>query len=120
MSGVTKISIETIIATIAGAVIGGSGICGLLFAYMRRFIDKRLDAREHENAKNLRLKTERLKLEDELNAATGKVIFYLHKAIVTGQHNGDLEDAWTNYQTIRTKKEDFDRSILIDNIVETD
>lgn len=118
LSGVTEISAETVLVTIIGAVVGGSGIVGLMFAYMRRFIDKKLDARERENARSSERRIKRLKLEEELNAATGKVIFYLHKAIVTGQHNGDLEDAWNNYQAVRAKKEDFDRSILIDNIVE--
>lgn len=112
-----KISAEAVIATIVGAIIGGSGIVGLMFAYMRRFIDKRLDAREQQNARNMEQRIKRLKLEDELSDATGKLMFYFHKAIVTGQHNGDLEEAWTNYQTVRKKKEDFDRSILVDNIV---
>lgn len=118
LSGVTKINIETILVTVIGAIVGGSGIVGLAFAYMRRFIDRRLDAREHENAHNLEQKTKRLKLDNELGDATGKLLFYMHKAIVTGQHNGELEDAWNHYQEVLQKKEDFDRSILVDNIID--
>lgn len=108
-------SSEALLAAVLGAVVGGSGLVGLAFAYMRRFIDKRLDSREKEDAKRREQRTRRLTLEDELEHAMGRLLFYIHKAVVTGQHNGDLEAAWNDYQEAERKVKALDREILVDN-----
>lgn len=118
-----NINTETIIITIVGAVIGGSGIVGLLFSYVRRFIDKRLDEKESESAKNMKQKKERLKIENELNNATYKLLLNLYRVITTlhdEHHDGDLEAAWNEFQEARAAKERYDRSILVNNIVNED
>ena len=90
------INVETVWAALVGTVFGGSGLVGLLFVFLRRFIDKRLEDRELEHA-------------------TGRLLFYLHKAIVTGQHNGDLAAAWQSYQDSEQRKKALDREILVEN-----
>ena len=106
---------ETIIAAIVGAIFGGAGFVGLVFAYVRRFIDKRLNARDEEDEKRRKTRLRRLTIEDEMEHATGRLFFFIHKAIVTGQHNGDLESAWEKYQEVEEKKKDLDRQIRIES-----
>ena len=48
----------------------------------------------------------------------GRLFFFVHKAIVTGQHNGDLEAAWEEYQEAEKKKKALDREILAENELE--
>lgn len=44
-------TIEGIMAAIIGAVVGGSGLVGIVFLYIRRYIDGKLNAREAESKK---------------------------------------------------------------------
>ena len=108
-------SLEAIVAAIVGAALGGAGIVGLVFAYIRRFIDKRLAARDAEDEKKRKTRLRRLTIEDEMEHATGRLFFFIHKAIVSGQHNGDLESAWEKYQEVEEKKKDLDRQIRIES-----
>lgn len=108
-------TIEGIIAAIIGTVVGGSGIVGIVFLYIRRYIDGKLNAREAESKKRQDLQTRRLKIDAEMEHATGRLLFYIHKAIVTGNHNGDLEAAWNKYQKVEEKKKDLDREIIIEH-----
>ena len=113
------INVETVWAALVGTVFGGSGLVGLLFVFLRRFIDKRLEDREREDEKHREQRVRRLTLEDELEHATGRLLFYLHKAIVTGQHNGDLAAAWQSYQDSEQRKKALDREILVENELDT-
>lgn len=101
-----------------GALVGGSGLVGLLFFYLRYFIDKRLKEREAEDAKRRVTRLRRRKVEDEWYHATGRLFFFVHKAIVTGQHNGDLEASWQAFQHAEELKKDLDREILAETEVD--
>lgn len=103
---------EAIIAAVVGAVFGGAGFTGLVFAYLRRFIDKRLNARDQEDAKRHAMQIRRRKNHDAWQHAAGRLFYHLHKAIVTGHHNGDLEAAWNDFQRVEKEKKDLDLEVL--------
>jgi len=113
---------------IISAVVGGSGIVGLLFFFIRRYLEKKIIARENEERvlkekkdaarqKAVEEKTRRVQLDDELQHCTGRLFFWIHKAVVDGTHNGELDSAWKNYQTAEKNKKDFDRQILAEHEV---
>jgi len=113
---------------IISAVVGGSGIVGLLFFFIRRYLEKKIIAREKEERvlkekkdaarqKAVEEKTRRVQLDDELQHCTGRLFFWIHKAVVDGTHNGELDSAWKNYQTAEKNKKDFDRQILAEHEV---
>lgn len=103
---------EAIIAAIVGAVFGGAGFTGLVFAYLRRFIDSRLNAKEQEDAKRHALQIRRRKNHDAWQHAAGRLFYHIHKYIETGHHNGDLEAAWAEFQRVEKEKKDLDLEVL--------
>lgn len=60
-----------------------------------------MEAREQERIK---YKIEQRKADEEITHATGRVLFWLHHAIVKGEHNGELEEAFENLQRAEAHK----------------
>lgn len=48
----------------------------------------------------------------EIEIDTGRVLFWLHHAIVKGEHNGELEEAFENLQRAEAHKKEMDREVL--------
>lgn len=104
-----------IITSIISAIVGGSGIVGIVFFFIRRNIENKIKDREAETSKKKEQRIQRMKIDDELQHCQGRLFFWIHKAIVTGQHNGDLEAAFEAYQKAEQAKKDFDRNVLAEN-----
>lgn len=105
-------------AAVIGAVVGGGGIVGLVFYFIRSYIDKKLSVREQETKKRRDLQIRRLKIENEMEHATGRLFFWMHKAVTTGKFNGDLDAAWEKYRAAEEKKKELDREILVQSEME--
>lgn len=103
-----------IVKTIVLAIIGGGGIVGLLFFFLRKYIEDRLEANEEKERKLRAIRVRRMQIEDELHHGYGRVIFWLVKAIITGEHNGELEKAFKQLEMAEQKKKDLDREIIAD------
>ncbi|MBO5610552.1 MAG: hypothetical protein J5929_09340 [Eubacterium sp.] len=108
-------TVGNIVTTIVLAIVGGSGFVGILFYFIRRYIEKRLGEKEDEDKKKREQRLKRIKAEDELMHCQGRLFFWMHKAIVTGEHNGDLEEAFEAYQDAEKVRKDLDREILAEN-----
>ncbi len=98
--------------TFLWSVLGSGGVAGIFFALIRHYIEKRLKEVEAREAARLRYKIEQRKADEEITHATGRVLFWLHHAIVKGEHNGELEDAFENLQKAEAHKKEMDREIL--------
>lgn len=106
---------DLVISALIGAVVGGSGITGIIFFFIRRYIEKKLETRDEISRRQREQKIMRLKIEDELQHCEGRLFFWIHKAIVTGTHNGDLENAFNEYQAAEERKKELDRDIIFEN-----
>lgn len=104
---------ETIVAAVVGAFVGGSGLVGLVFNFIRRYIDRKLNARDSENTKRREQQLRRLEIEDEMEHALGRLLFWMHRAITSGHHNGEYDAAWDEYQNAERKKKALDREIVV-------
>lgn len=60
----------------------------------------------------IKYKIEQRKADEEITHATGRVLFWLHHAIVKGEHNGELEEAFENLQRAEAHKKEMDREVL--------
>lgn len=100
------------IEVVITAVLGAGGVVGLFFYFFRRYIEKRLEAMEQRKEKRVKERQELLQLEDRLQHCYGRLFFWIHRAIVTGTHNGELQRAFEDLQSAEEEKKDFDRRIL--------
>lgn len=104
--------VHIVVTAILSAIVGGGGLTGLAFSFMRRYIEKKLSASEEKRKSEIRNRVERIKINDELQHCQGRLLFWMHKAIITGEHNGDLENAMEMYQKAEETKRDLDRQII--------
>ena len=101
------------IATIIiSSVVGGAGIVGLVFFFVRRYLEKILDRRENEEQRHREDRVKRASYNDALQHAQGRLLFWLYQAIVKGQHNGELDQAFMDFQAAEQRIKDHDRSIV--------
>ena len=101
-----------LLTTIAAACLGSGGVVGIFFYFFRRYIERRLQKSEQAAEQRRLEKLKRLEIEDEIQHAQGRMFFWLYKAIVTGEHNGDLEEAFDSLQAAEEKQKQLDRKIL--------
>lgn len=107
-----------VVSGVVGAIVGGSGITGLLFFFIRRYIENKLGKREAEESQKRDQKIKRMIVDDKLQHCEGRLFFWIHKAIVTGEHNGDLERAFEEYQKAERERKALDREIIVENEIE--
>lgn len=103
---------NNLIEVVLTAVMGSAGVLGLFFYFFRRYIENRLIKNEVKRTERIAERRELLQLEDNLQHCYGRMFFWLHKAIVTGTHNGDLEKAFCDLQQAEKAKKNFDRKII--------
>ncbi|MDR1160162.1 MAG: hypothetical protein LBK69_06000 [Syntrophomonadaceae bacterium] len=106
---------NNVLQIIIAAVLGGSGIIGIALYFIRRWLEQKLSASEEVRALRTQNRLLRARLEDELHHAQGRVLFWLHRAIVTGTPNGELEEAFNALQTVEGKIKEHDREIVARN-----
>ena len=86
------------------SVLGSGGVAGIFFALIRHYIERRLMEVEAREQERIKYKIEQRKADEEITHATGRVLFWLHHAIVKGEHNGELEEAFENLQRAEAHK----------------
>lgn len=101
-----------------GALVGGSGITGMLFFFIRRYIENKLGKRDAEEIQKREQTKKRMIVDDQLRHCEGRLFFWIHKAIVTGEHNGDLERAFEEFQRAERERKALDREIIVENELE--
>ena len=107
--------IDSLLAGVVGAIVGGAGFVGLIFHFIRRYIDNKLNDRDKETKRRREQQIRRLKIEYEMEQATGRLLFWVYKAIDTGHHNGDFQEAWAKFRSAEEKKKELNREVLVDH-----
>lgn len=102
---------ESFKAAIPGAVVSLL-ISGIFLHYLQKYIDSKLDEEKKKQEEERKIRRERNEAEQDRRRAAGRMFFWLHRAIVKGEHNGELEAAFEAYQAAEEKQKDIDRRIL--------
>lgn len=103
---------EELITLIITLLLGSTGFAGVIFKMVTRYIDKKLAEVEEEARKKQALKARTISIDNELQHAYGRMFFWMHSAIVKGEHNGELEDAFRKLQTAEEKKKALDNELI--------
>ena len=104
-----RVMLETFCLSVLGMRMG---LPALFFALIRHYIERRLMEVEAREQERIKYKIEQRKADEEITHATGRVLFWLHHAIVKGEHNGELEEAFENLQRAEAHKKEMDREVL--------
>lgn len=108
-------NIEDVVAIIVSAAIGGAGFTGIVFYFLKRYLERRLTAMETAKQKQKDQRLRRLVLQDEIQHATGRVLFWLVRFADTGDHNGELHGSFDVLQEAEGKLKQLDREVLAEN-----
>lgn len=103
---------EDIKTIIISACVGGAGFVGIIFYFLKRYIDKMLNKKEAEEEKKRKNRINRTAYNDALQHAQGRLLFWLYKAIVNGVHNGELDSAFHDFEKAEKQIKDHDRKIV--------
>lgn len=101
-----------IATVIISSVVGGAGIVGIVFYFVRRYIEQMLDRHEGEEQKRKENRVKRASYNDALQHAQGRLLFWLYQAVTKGEHNGELEQAFADFQAAEQRIKDHDRKIV--------
>ncbi len=104
--------VSEIFTIVVSSVLGGAGIVGIVFYFIRRYLERLLDQRDAEEQKHKENKIRRASYNDALQHAQGSLLFWLYHAVTKGEHNGELEQAFESFQSVEQKIKDHDRKII--------
>ena len=107
---------NNIVQIVLSALIGGSGICGMVFLFLRHYIEKRLSVREERERKDEELRKRRRKINDKIKHASGRVLFWLVEQVdQSGDANSNLRKSFADLQRAEEEGKDLDREILAEH-----
>ena len=107
MSEFWRAAINALPGTLVSALISG-----LLIHYLKRYFDKRLEGAEAKQQERLKIKRKRSEAEQKRRRAEGRLLFWVHHALVKPPPNGELEKAWEDFQNAEEEQKEIERSIL--------
>lgn len=105
--------LDTVVVAIISGVFGGAGLAGLFGYFVKRYFDKKLGEEELKEKTFNAYRTRKAKLDRELQQAQYNVLCWMHRAIITGVHNGDLQKAFDSLQKAEEAKDDLEQEILV-------
>ena len=100
--------VSEIFTIVVSSVLGGAGIVGIVFYFIRRYLERLLDQRDAEEQKHKENKIRRASYNDALQHAQGSLLFWLYHAVT----KGELEQAFESFQSVEQKIKDHDRKII--------
>ena len=103
---------KEIAIAIASALVGGSGLVGIAVYYIKRYIDKALEADEEKEKKMRKYRIRKTECDERIQHAQGRMFFWINRAIETGSHNGELKAAFEELQAAEKEKKELEREII--------
>lgn len=98
---------------IASALLGGSGLVGITVHYIKRYIDGKLEAEEKKASEREEYRLKKAACEERMQHAESRWIFWVNHWIETGNHNGELAQAFAEYQEAEKEKKKLEQEIIV-------
>ena len=100
---------EWVIPAVVSLLINGVGL-----HYLTRYIDKKAEAEEEERKRLEKQRHDRTVAEAKRRRAAGRLFFWLHRAVVKHEANGELEAAFEAYNKAEEEQKALEQEILAD------
>lgn len=97
-----------VLHTVIAAVIGGSGIVGLLFYLIRAYIDRQI--KRHMLQDEFEIKHRQV--NSELDECYRQCFFWIQFYITTGEAGDNLEQAFQKLYTVEERKKTLENEML--------
>lgn len=94
--------------TVLTAMIGGSGLIGLLFYLIRVYIDKRIERHMLQNEFEIK----RRQVNSELDECYRQCFFWIQFYITTGEAGDNLEQAFQKLYVVEERKKTLENELL--------
>lgn len=94
--------------TVLTAMIGGSGLIGLLFYLIRVYIDKRIERHMLQNDFEIK----RRQVNSELDECYRQCFFWIQFYITTGEAGDNLEQAFQKLYVVEERKKALENELL--------
>lgn len=108
-------SSNEVVTIIISSVLGGAGVVGLVFAFIRGYIERKINkANAHAEEKRQRAIRKKI-IDEEWEQAVGRLLFWVVRSIETGSHNGELHEAHERFKEVEQKSKDYDREVIANN-----
>ena len=103
---------NAMVSGLVSALISGVGIY-----YLHAYMDGKRRESEQAAARRREERREADALEARRRHATGRLLFWMHDAIVKGREhaNGDLEKAYEEYNAIEDEQKRFEQKLLAEH-----
>lgn len=102
------IAISDMAQTILMAILGGSGLVGILFYFIRMYIDKQFQKRNLQDDYEIRMK----QLRSELDACYGQCFFWIQFYIAAGEAGDNFEQAFQRLYAAEERKKVLENEML--------
>lgn len=96
------------IQTVVMAILGGGGFVGILFYFIRMYIDKQFQIRNLLDDYEIRMK----QIRSELDECYGQCFFWIQFYITTGEAGDNLEQSFQKLYAVEERKKELENEIL--------
>lgn len=97
---------------IVSALLGSGGVVGLLFLFIRNWVEKRLNKQDEKKKKTREYQIKLNELEHKRSSCYGKLFFWIHREIAENKCSKELEAAFNELQKVEEEIKEFENHRL--------
>ena len=102
-----------VLTAVVSAILGGGGIVGIVFHFVKRYFENKLAAEDRKAAEAKEYRQRKAACEERMTHALGRWVFWMNRWVETGDHNGELREAFEEFERAEKEKKELEREIVV-------